>query len=85
MSVTIHKEHARATLTVTSADGLVSRTYVVNLTQTARQAGDAVDGVKALSETGSSVMPILCSMIGVLLAGASGLFLRGPLRRRRDE
>lgn len=85
MSVTIHKEHARATLTATSADGLVSRTYVVNLTQTARQAGDAVDGVKALSETGSSVMPILCSMIGVLLAGAGGLFLRGLLRRRRDE
>ena len=83
MSVTIHKERAKATLTVTSADGLVSRVYVVNLTQDA-VAGKGTDGVGVLSETGSNVTPALLATAGALLAGLAGLGLHGLVRRRRD-
>lgn len=81
MSVTIHKERAKATLTVTSADGLVSRVYVVNLTQDA-VAGKGTDGVGVLSETGSNVTPALLATAGALLAGLAGLGLHGLVRRR---
>ena len=83
MSVTIHKERAKATLTATSADGLVSRVYVVNLTQ-APVAGRGTDGVGLLSSTGSSVIPVLTALSAALLAGVGGLFMRVGFRRRRD-
>ena len=83
MSVTIHKERAKATLTATSADGLVSRVYVVNLTQ-APIAGRGTDGVGLLSKTGSSVIPAMTAMAAALLAGVGGLFMRVGFRRRRD-
>lgn len=82
MSVTVHKERSKATITAVSADGLVSTTYTVEVT--ARKNGEGVDGtvMERLSKTGSAVAAI--ASVAALLTGAAGIAL-ATIRRRRNS
>lgn len=85
MSVTIHKEKAKATLTVVSADGLVTRAYTVDIRQKEEKAGEGTDGaagVPKLAETGSpSAMAALAAGIFALTAAGLSALRRRPRHR----
>lgn len=79
MSVSTHRDHDTATVTVTSADGLNTRVYTVRarLAQGASTDGVLVDG---LADTGAGVMPAVLAA-GVMIA--VGGVLAGVRRLRR--
>ena len=74
MSVNTHKNGADASITTTSADGLVTRNYTVHVTASQHPAaGTGTTGV--LAQTGDSIIPVIaacilltiCSILSILL------------------
>lgn len=91
MSVTVHKDAQTATIDVTSADGLVHKTYIVHITEQAALTGNSVpsaayqtgDRETALASTGSSwIMAAIASLSSAI--GGLGLILLTKLRRTRS-
>lgn len=83
MGVTIHKDHAEATITATSADGLTKSTYTLKVSEkplTLNRAG--IDGatVEGLAHTGADTASMI-SVVAVLLAAGVACLAAGLTRR----
>lgn len=91
MGVTIHKDHDKATITATSADGLTKSTYTLKVSEkplTLNRAG--IDGatVEGLASTGADTASMI-SVVAVLLAAGVACLAAGLTRRlhrgKRDD
>ena len=85
MGVTIHKDHDKATITATSADGLNRATYTLKVSEKPLALGRAgTDGatVEGLAHTGVNTQSLI-SVIAVLLAAGVACLAAGVTRRRR--
>lgn len=86
MAVSVHKDGAKAVLTATSADGLASRAYTVNVVQRPSAKGaKGTDGTTLdegrLASTGVNAVNPILAVIGLLTAGVT--MLGASLRRNR--
>lgn len=91
MGVTIHKDHDRATITATSADGLTKATYTLRVSEkplTLNRAGTDGTVVEGLASTGANTASMI-SVVAVLLAAGVACLAAGLTRRlhrgKRDE
>lgn len=91
MGVTIHKDHDRATITATSADGLGKATYTLKVSEnplTLNRAGTDGATVEGLASTGADTASMI-SVVAVLLAAGVACLAAGVTRRlnrgKRDD
>ena len=85
MGVTIHKNHADATITAVSADGLNKTTYTLKVGEKPLSLNrNGLDGatVESLPHTGVNTQSLI-SVIAVLLAAGVACLAAGVTRRRR--
>lgn len=79
MAVNTHKADSEATISVTSADGLVTTNYKVHV-ELSKDAGLKNDTTGILAQTGSSITPIFNFMVVTLMISTLTILL---LHRRR--
>lgn len=74
MSVNTHKNGADASITTTSADGLVTRNYTVHVTAAGRpRAENGTAGI--LAQAGSSITPIIVTCILLVIFSTLSILL----------
>lgn len=84
MSITINKNGADATLTVTSGDGLVSKDYKVHVTKKLF-GGDGTVGVGDLATTGVNTGVVAVAVVALAAVGGLLAVAVGKTRKRDDD
>lgn len=84
MSITVNKNGADATLTVTSGDGLVSKDYKVHVTKKLF-GGDGTVGVGDLAQTGANTGVVAAAVVALAAVGGLLAVVAVKARKRRGE